>query len=104
MTRCKPAQTAGSVTLEVLSPIGFTTKAQIKCAERLDKLEGKTIALHWNGKPGAQYLLAEIKDQLSAKYTNIEFVEWPKGAAWMKDVKRNMKEYPSDAAILAVGD
>ena len=95
---------ATKVKLEILSPQGAATKVQIKCAKRLDTLEGKTVALHWNGKPGAEYLLAEIKDQLTAKYRNIKFVEWPKGTAWKDDVKQYMKKYPSDAAVLAVGD
>jgi len=100
----KKAMAANSVKLEVLVPVG---KAEIKPGKfgaRLNTLEGKRIALHWNGKPGGEYLLAEIEQQLAAKYKNIKFFQWPKGTAWGPDVEQYIKKQPVDGAILSVGD
>lgn len=95
---------AALVKLEVLAPTGKADIKPAKLAKRIDTLEGKRIAIHWNGKPGAEYLLAEIEDQLKAKYKNATFYHWPKGTAWRADVEAYIKKQPVDMAILAVGD
>ena len=58
----KEAMAKESVQLEVLVPTGEAKIKPAKLAKRLDSLDGKKIAIHWNGKPGAEYLLAEIED------------------------------------------
>ncbi len=93
-----------AVKLEVLVPTGKADIKPVKLAKRVDTLEGKRIAIHWNGKPGAEYLLAEIEDQLKAKYKTAKFFHWPKGTAWGADVEQYIKKDPVDVAILAVGD
>ncbi len=100
----KEAKAANQVKLEVLVPAGKAEVKPGKFATRLEALEGKRIALHWNGKPGGEYLLAEIEQQLKAKYKNITFYQWPKGTAWGADVEGFIKKQPVDAAILSVGD
>ncbi len=95
---------AASVKLEVLVPSGKADIKPAKLAKRVDTLEGKRIAIHWNGKPGAEYLLAEIEDQLKVKYKNAKFYHWPKGTAWRADVEAYIKKQPVDVAVLAVGD
>ncbi len=100
----KQAIAAAPVKLEVLLPAGEAKIKPAKLAQRVDSLDGKRIALHWNGKPGAEYLLAEIEDQLKAKYPQAIFYQWPKGTAWKADVQQFVKKQPVDAAILAVGD
>jgi hypothetical protein len=92
------------VKLEVLVPAGEAKIKPAKLAKRVDSLDGKRIAIHWNGKPGAEFLLAEIEEQLKAKYPKAVFYHWPKGTAWKSDVEGFIKEQPVDAAILAVGD
>ena len=104
MPLMKEAAAAPSVRLEVLVPTGKANIKPAKLAKRVDTLDGKRIAIHWNGKPGAEYLLAEIEDQLKAKYKNATFYQWPKGTAWKADVEEYIKKQPVDAAILAVGD
>ncbi len=98
------AMAAAPVKLEVLVPSGKADIKPAKLAKRVDTLDGKRIAIHWNGKPGAEYLLAEIEDQLKAKYKNAKFYHWPKGTAWRADVEAYIKKQPVDVAILAVGD
>jgi hypothetical protein len=98
------ATAAPSVKLEVLVPTGKANIKPAKLAKRVDTLDGKRIAIHWNGKPGAEFLLAEIEDQLKAKYKNATFYQWPKGTAWKADVEEYIKKQPVDVAILAVGD
>ncbi len=100
----KQAIAATPVKLEVLVPAGEAKIKPAKLAKRVDTLEGKRIAIHWNGKPGAEFLLAEIEDQLKAKYPKATFYHWPKGTAWKSDVEEFIKKQPVDAAILAVGD
>ncbi len=100
----KEAAAAAPVKLEVLVPSGKADIKPAKLAKRVDTLEGKRIAIHWNGKPGAEYLLAEIEDQLKAKYKNAKFYHWPKGTAWKADVEVYIKKQPVDVAVLAVGD
>jgi hypothetical protein len=100
----KQAIAAAPVKLEVLVPAGEAIIKPAKLAKRVNSLDGKRIAIHWNGKPGAEYLLAEIEDQLKAKYPNAKFYQWPKGAAWKADVEEFIKKQPVDVAILAVGD
>ena len=98
------AAAAAPVKLEVLVPTGKANIKPAKLAKRVDTLDGKRIAIHWNGKPGAEFLLAEIEDQLKAKYKNATFYQWPKGTAWKADVEGFIKKQPVDVAILAVGD
>ncbi len=100
----KQAIAAAPVKLEVLVPTGEAKIKPAKLAQRVDSLDGKRIAIHWNGKPGAEYLLAEIEDQLKAKYPQATFYQWPKGTAWKADVQQFIKKQPVDVAILAVGD
>jgi hypothetical protein len=98
------AVAATPVKLEVLVPAGEAIIKPAKLAKRVDSLDGKRIAIHWNGKPGAEYLLAEIEEQLKAKYPKATFYHWPKGTAWKADVEEFIKKQPVDAAVLAVGD
>lgn len=98
------AMPANAATLEVLVPTG---KADIKpadLAKRVDSLDGKRIALHWNAKPGGEFLLAEVEAQLKAKYKDITIYRWPDGTAWKSDVQGFIKKQPVDVAILSVGD
>ncbi len=102
--RMEESMAAAPVKLEVLVPAGKADIKPAKLAKRVETLEGKRIAIHWNGKPGAEYLLAEIEDQLKAKYKDAKFYHWPKGTAWRADVEEYIKKQPVDVAVLAVGD
>lgn len=92
------------VKMEVLLPTGTADIKPAQLAKRVDSLDGKRIALHWNGKPGGEYLLAEVEAQLKAKYKNATIYQWPKGTAWKTDVAQFIKNQPVDVAILSVGD
>jgi hypothetical protein len=90
--------------MEVFVPVGKAEIKPLRAVTRPDTLDSKRVALHWNEKPGGEFLLAEIKKQLSAKCKNVEFVEWPKGTVWKADIESFMKEKPADVAIVSVGD
>jgi len=90
--------------MEVFVPAGKAEIKPLKAVPRPNTLDRKRVALHWNEKPGGEFLLAEIKKQLSAKYKDIVFVEWPKGTVWRADIERFMKEKPADVVIVSMGD
>src|ERR1700759_2201210 len=46
-----------------------------KPAPRPATLEGKTVALYWNGKQNGLDALAQARKNLSALYPNIRFIE-----------------------------
>jgi hypothetical protein len=44
-------------------------------ARRLDGLEGKTVALYWNGKQNGLDALARTKENLGSRYRDIRFID-----------------------------
>jgi len=90
--------------VEVLVPAGKAEIKPLKAAIRPNTLDGKRVALHWNEKPGGEFLLAEIKERLSAKYNGIEFVYWPQGTVWRAEIEGFLKEQTADVVIVSVGD
>jgi len=106
MLVCGMQAVAAQVKLEVLNPVGIADTKTVTPANRLDTLEGKSIGLIWNGKPGGQHLLDELEKQLSIKYKGTTFVRMKStpqlSTEEMIDV---IKAAPKvDAVIHAVGD
>lgn len=56
------------VTLEVLDPTGAVVVKGKALASRVDTLEGKTIGLVWNLKPGGEVFLDEVGKLLGERY------------------------------------
>jgi hypothetical protein len=59
----------------VLSPVGKMAPMVTKLAQRLTSLEGKTIGLYDNHKPGADIALEAAQEVLSEKYGVKEFIK-----------------------------
>lgn len=53
---------------ELVNPTGIIEKAAVDPAARLTALEGKTIALRWNGKHNGDVALDRLAVLLSEKY------------------------------------
>ena len=95
---------AMAVTLEVYVPTAAKDIAPSQLAKRVETLNGMRIAIHWNGKPGGEWLLAEVEDQLKTRFKDFTVYHWPDGTAWKSDVEGFLKKQPVDVAILALGD
>jgi hypothetical protein len=60
---------------ELINPEGVVTIKPIELAARLDTLEGKTVALRWNGKPNGDLFLNRIGDLLAEKVKNVKIIK-----------------------------
>ena len=49
--------------------------ARIVPAPRPDTLDGKTVALFWNGKPNGDIALEHTRERLAEAYTDVRFVD-----------------------------
>lgn len=60
---------------DLINPEGAVTIKPIELAARLDTLEGKTVALRWNGKPNGDLFLNRIGDLLTEKVKNVKIIK-----------------------------
>ncbi len=60
---------------ELVNPEGVVTIKPIELAPRLDSLEGKTVALRWNGKPNGDLFLNRIGELLAERVKNVKIVK-----------------------------
>ncbi len=60
---------------ELINPEGVVTIKPVELAARLDSLEGKTVALRWNGKPNGDLFLNRIGELLAEKVKNVKIVK-----------------------------
>ncbi len=60
---------------ELLVPEGAVIKAPLKLAPRITSLEGKTVALRWNGKPNGEIMLNKLAELLKEKIPTIKIVK-----------------------------
>jgi len=59
--------------LVILNPVAEKRIEKFDVARRRPSLEGKTVGLYWNGKPGGEVLLEHSAELLRQKYGGIEF-------------------------------
>lgn len=59
------------MTLSVLNPVSRKIEKAGASAPRLDTLDGKTIGLYWNHKPGGESALARIDEMLKARFKGV---------------------------------
>ena len=57
-----------TVSIEVRNPVANTDKAKIAPAARLQNLEGKTVALWWNGKAKGDVALNRVGKYLQKTF------------------------------------
>ncbi len=90
-------------TLEILNPVAEIKRGKVEPAKRPSTLEGKTIGLYWNQKPGGDIALGHMARELSKRFPRVTFKEYvgsvgsPSRQATAEDVARMAKEV--DAVI-----
>ena len=60
---------------ELVTPIGVIEQAQIDPAPRINTLEGKTIALRWNGKNNGDIFLDRLAELLTQKFPSAKVLK-----------------------------
>lgn len=59
----------------LVNPSGVIKKAEIKPAQRLTSLDGKTVALRWNGKHNGDIALNRLAELLQKKFPNAKILK-----------------------------
>ena len=60
---------------ELIRPNGVIQQAQIQPAKRITSLEGKTVALRWNGKNNGDVVLDHLADLMVKKFPSTKIVK-----------------------------
>lgn len=60
---------------ELINPTGEIEKVAVEPAKRITALEGKTIALCWNGKNNGDLVLDRLAELLAKKYPTAKVVK-----------------------------
>ena len=60
---------------ELVNPAGVIKQAQVEPAKRITSLEGKTIALRWNGKNNGNVVLDRLAELLNQRYPSAKVVK-----------------------------
>ena len=60
---------------ELVNPTGVIKLAQVEPARRITALDGKTVALRWNGKHNGDVVLDRIAELMHQKYPNTRIVK-----------------------------
>jgi len=64
------------ITWELVNPEGASTSVSVRPAKRPPALQGKTVGLAWNGKPGGDEALDEIAALLGQRVGGIRFIRY----------------------------
>lgn len=99
----EPEEEANSIEWEVLNPVADYEMIKYNFASRLPDLNGKTIGLFWNGKPGGDTLLDIIRESLKKQYQNANFIPFHLHISVGADNIRKMAEQ-CNAVIAGTGD
>ena len=59
---------------ELVNPSGVIKLAQVEPAKRITSLEGKTIALRWNGKNNGNVVLDHLAELINKRYPSAKVV------------------------------
>ena len=60
---------------ELVNPSGVIKQAQVEPAKRITALEGKTIALRWNGKNNGNVVLDHLAELINKRYPSAKVVK-----------------------------
>jgi len=92
------------ITLELMNPRG---KVEITPATspspRLENLDGKTIGLYSNGKPGMDNFYTAFEEKLKDKYPSVKTITFT-GAFLIRDEDAEALAKQADAFVYGVGD
>jgi hypothetical protein len=104
MSSKKESAKSGEVELEVLNPRGKIESVPASSpSPRLASLEGKTIMLYSNSKPGMDNFYTAFEELLKKKYPTIK-VKTMRGAFLIRDDDAQTVAKEADAFIYGVGD
>jgi hypothetical protein len=68
--------TSELVRWELVNPEGAARAVTLTPAPRPTTLEGKTVGLAWNGKPGGDVALEHIAELISQGTPNVQFIKY----------------------------
>jgi hypothetical protein len=71
----QPCLAEQAITWELVNPTGVVKREVIDPAPRISTLEGKTVALFWNGKNNGDVLLDRLAELLVQKVPGINVVK-----------------------------
>jgi len=95
---------SGKVAIEVLNPRGKIEAVPASSPNRrLDGLEGKTIGLYSNSKPGMDNFYTVFEELLKKKYPTVKVVSM-RGAFLIRDDDAQSLAKQVDVFIYGVGD
>jgi hypothetical protein len=92
------------ITMELMNPRGKIEVAPATSpSPRLDSLDGKTIGLYSNSKPGMDNFYTVFEEMLKEKYPSVKTVTMS-GAFLIRDDDAETLAKQADAFIYGVGD
>jgi hypothetical protein len=98
------SEKTGEVTLNVLNPRGkIEAVPATSPTARLDSLDGKTIGLYSNSKPGMDNFYTVFEELLKKKYPTMKVVSM-QGAFLIRDEDVQSLARQVDAFVYGVGD
>ena len=83
---------------ELINPTGEIEKVAVEPAKRITALEGKTIALRWNGKNNGDLVLDRLAELLAKKYPTAKVVKTYRDMADQNPVSYTHLEAPRSRA------
>ena len=93
-----------NITLELMNPRGkIEVTPATSLSPRLESLDGKTIGLYSNGKPGMDNFYAVFEEILKEKYPSVKTVK-SSGAFLIRDEDAEALAKQADAFVYGVGD
>jgi hypothetical protein len=100
-----------AITWQLVNPEGASRPISVRPAQRPATLEGKTVGLAWNGKPGGDDALDEIAALLEQRVNQIRFIRYwdvlPESVSQRElseDVIRRMAAWQPDVVIVSQAD
>jgi hypothetical protein len=92
------------ITMELMNPRGkIEVTPATSLSPRLESLDGKTIGLYSNGKPGMDNFYAVFEEILKEKYPSVKTVKFS-GAFLIRDEDAEALAKQADAFVYGVGD
>jgi len=96
--------TQAQATLRVFNPVATKAPLHVPGAKRLDTLNGKTVGLLWNGKPGGDVALNVLEGLLKERYPDVKFWRSDWYSYPFTDAQHEKIKQHCDAAIGTTGD
>ncbi len=74
---CTPMAQAAEQAQEwdLITPTGVIKQARVEPAKRITSLDGKTIALRWNGKHNGNVVLDRVAELMTKKYPTTKIIK-----------------------------